>query len=133
MGLQPLVRNMPLRITQTDHKRKDKRLFKTSRCTLFGWELHAVDQQRFEHNSTLQFVLQHMPVCLYVRIFRATWVENEKLGAGLAQIKPTYIVWALDKKWTTNRKTWFHHCFRLQWHRAFISRIKYRGCNCGLQ
>ena len=40
MGMQPLVRDMPLRITQTDHKRKDKRMFKNSRCRLFGWELH---------------------------------------------------------------------------------------------
>ena len=100
MGLQPLVREMPLRITQTDHKRKDKRMYKNSRCVLFGWELHPVDQQRFENNTTLQLVLQHMPVCLYVRFPGATWVENEKLGAGIAKIKPTYIVWALDKGWT---------------------------------
>ena len=91
MGLQPLVRNMPLRITQTDYKRKDKRLFKNSRCRLFGWELHPVDQQRFDNNTTLEFVLQHMPVCLYVQFPGATWVEHEELGAGIAEIKPQYV------------------------------------------
>ena len=39
MGLQPLVHDMPLRITQTDQKRKDKRLFKNSRCRLYGLSL----------------------------------------------------------------------------------------------
>ncbi len=41
-----------------------------------------------------------MPVCLYLRFPGATWVENEKIVAGIAKIKPTYIVWALDKGWT---------------------------------
>ena len=89
MGLRPVVRDMPFRITQTDHKRKDKRLFKNSRCRLFGWELHPVDQQRFEDNTALEFVLQHMPRCLYVSFPGAPWVENEKLGAGIARINPT--------------------------------------------
>ena len=100
MGLQPLVHGMPLRITQTDHNRKDKRMFKNSRCTLFGWELHPVDQQRFENHTTQEFMLQHMPVCLYLKFHGATWVENASLGAGIAQLKPTYVVWALDKGWT---------------------------------
>ena len=30
----------------------------------------------------------------------ATWVEDDKLGAGIAKLKPTYVVWALDKGWT---------------------------------
>ena len=41
-----------------------------------------------------------MPVCLYVKFADAKWVENEKLGPGIAKIKPTYVVWALDKGWT---------------------------------
>ena len=100
MGLQPLVYDMPLRITQTDQKRKDKRLFKNSRCRLHGWTLHPVDQERFENNSTQQFVLQHMPLCLYLRFPDAEWIENKELGPGIAKIKPTYVVWALDKGWT---------------------------------
>ena len=47
MGLQPLVRDMPLRLTETDYRRKDKRLFRNSRCRLFGWKLHPVDQERW--------------------------------------------------------------------------------------
>ena len=41
-----------------------------------------------------------MPICLYLKFPGATWVENESLGAGILEIKPTYVVWALDKGWT---------------------------------
>ena len=97
MGLQPLVRDMPLRLTETDYRRKDKRLFRNSRCRLFGWKLHPVDQERLDNHTTREFVLQHMPICLYLRFPDATWVENEKLGAGIAEIKPQYVTWSLDK------------------------------------
>ena len=36
MGVMPLVRDMPLRITQTCQKHKSV-LFKNRRCRLFGW------------------------------------------------------------------------------------------------
>ena len=100
MGLQPLVRNMPLRITVTDHRRKEKRLFKNSRCHLHGWELHPVDEERFKNNTEFQFVLQHMPLHLYLKFEEATWVEHPELGAGVARIKPTYVIWFLDAKYT---------------------------------
>ena len=41
-----------------------------------------------------------MPLALYVRFPGATWVEDERLGAGIAEIKPIYLVWALDEGWT---------------------------------
>ena len=62
MGLQPLVYDMPLRITQTDHKRKHLGLFKNARWRLHGWELHIADEARYKECQTLEFVLQYMPV-----------------------------------------------------------------------
>ena len=62
--------------------------------------MHPEDQHRLENHTRPELVLQHMPACLYVRFPGATWIENEKLGAGLAQLKPTYVYWALDKKST---------------------------------
>ena len=100
MGMLPLVKDMPLRITQTDHKRKHLRMFKNSRCRLFGWELHPVDQQRLENSTGLELALQYMQICLYIRFPGATWIENDDLGAGVAKLKPAYIRWALDKQWT---------------------------------
>ena len=99
MGLQPLVKELPLRITQTDHKRKDKSLFKNSRWVLHGWKLHPVDEERFKNLSTMQMVLQHLPEHLYIRKEGATWVEDANLGPGVAELNPQRVVWALDKKW----------------------------------
>ena len=62
MGLQPLVHDMPLRITQTDHDRKDKGFFKNNRCRLFGWELKPEDENYYAKCTTQEMVLQHLPV-----------------------------------------------------------------------
>ena len=130
MGLQPLTKDMPLRITQTDHNRTYTRMFKNSRCILHGWELHPVDQQRFEHNTMLELVLQHMPICLYLRFPGATWVGNEKIGrrhcTHNARIRRMGARQRMDSK---NRKAWFYRCFGLQWHCTFVPRLNSRGCN----
>ena len=62
MGLQPLVYDMPLRITQTDHERKDKGFFKNNRCRLFGWKLHDVDEKAYERCTAQEMVCQYLPV-----------------------------------------------------------------------
>ena len=64
MGLQPLVKDMPLRITKTDHARKDKGLFKNSRCKLHGFKLHPVDEARYAECCSDEFVCQYMPESL---------------------------------------------------------------------
>ena len=64
MGLQPLVYDMPLRITRTDHKRKDIGMYKHSRCRLHGWELHPADEARYKECQDREFVLQYLPVVL---------------------------------------------------------------------
>lgn len=100
MGLQPLVHNMPLRITQTDHERKNKGFFKNTRCRFFGWELHHQDERRYAEWDSQEMVLQYLPVCLYVKFPTATWIEDEELGPGIGRLIPKYNVWALDKQWT---------------------------------
>ena len=62
MGLQPLVHDMPLRITQTDHDRKDKGFFKNNRCRLFGWELKPEDENYYARCTAQEMVLQDLPV-----------------------------------------------------------------------
>ena len=37
---------------------------------------------------------------IFVRFPDATWTEDAFLGVGIAKLKPTYVVWALDKGWT---------------------------------
>ncbi len=45
MGYLPLVKNMPMRITQTDHNNHSI-VFQHRRCRLYGWKLHEVDLAR---------------------------------------------------------------------------------------
>lgn len=62
MGLLPLVHDMPLRITKTDHDRKDKGFFKNNRCRLFGWKLHPVDEEAYANWNEPAMALQYLPV-----------------------------------------------------------------------
>ena len=64
MGLQPLVYDMPLRLTQTDHDRKDKGFFKNNRCRLFGWKLHDFDESAYAKCTEQEMVLQYLPVSM---------------------------------------------------------------------
>ena len=64
-------------------------MFKSSRCRLFGWKLHHVDQQRLENHAGPELALHYLPVCLYLYFPEATWIENRHLGAGVAKLKPT--------------------------------------------
>jgi len=99
MGLQPLAKDMPLRITQTLMQNKIKRFFKNSRVYLHGWHLHSVDEERLQTCTDHELILQHMPEKLFVRVPEATWIEDAALGPGVAAINPVVVTWALDKQW----------------------------------
>ena len=66
MGLLPLVRDMPVRFTETTDK--DKQIFKNSRGKLVGWHLEQVDEERLRGQSGVQEGLSIMPKHLLVRI-----------------------------------------------------------------
>ena len=88
-----------MRLTKTVQKHLDKRLFKNSRCKLYGWQLHPVDQERLRNHTEQEMVLQHMPEKLFVEMPEATWTEYEQLGPGVIAIEPDVVTWALDKHW----------------------------------
>ena len=87
MGCLPLVKDMPLRITQTDQKDKTI-IFKNRRCRLHGWKLHEKDLARLDQCSTAEMVLEHQPEELYLKIPNATWVWSAELGPGVIGMKP---------------------------------------------
>ena len=70
--------------------------------------------------------------CLLVREISWSDVGRERKPGRLNRQNKAHIrrVGPGQRMDTTNRKTWLHHCFLLQWHRAFVSRSKSRGCNC---
>ena len=96
MGLQPFVKDMPMRITQTDSKNK-KIIFKNRRCRLHGWKLHEVDLARLEACSSPEMELKYLPEEIFLRIPKATWVVSADLGPGVISLKPVIATWHIDK------------------------------------
>ena len=98
MGLLPLVKDMPIRLTKTVQRHLDKRLFKNSRSKLHGWQLHPVDHERLRSNTSQEMVLQYVPKKLYVEMPKATWTVHDRLSAGIIAIEPDIATWALVKE-----------------------------------
>ena len=94
MGLLPLVRDMPVRFTETTDK--DKLMFKNSRGKLVGWHLEQVDEERLRGQSGFEEVLSIMPKHLLVQIPRAEWTIHASMGQGVYPLKPVYRVWTRD-------------------------------------
>jgi hypothetical protein len=97
MGLQPLAEGMPLRITSTIHDQRDKNLFKNTRVRLVACKLHPADELRLQACHESELILQHMPEKVFVRVPGAKWIKYPKLGAGVVDLKPKLVTWALDK------------------------------------
>ena len=99
MGLMPLIKGMPLRITTTQYQLKEYGLFKNARCTLEGWQLNDVDEQRLQNYTGSEMKLQYLPQRLFLRRADAKWISDPQLPAGVIAITPTTAIWALDKKY----------------------------------
>ena len=113
VGLLPLVKGMPLRITQTILKQKDKGLFKSTRGELFGWTLRPVDEACLA-SSVAELVLQYVPQRLFV-FPGAQWAVHADLGEGIIGIDPLTQIWSPEKKRASaSSPTWFSCGVRLQ-------------------
>ena len=98
MGCLPLVKDLPLRLTETKHSEKEKSLIKNRRCKLYGWTLHEEDKKRLETWEGREMVLNHQPEELYIHFPTATWTWAETLDQGIISITPSVVDWYLDQK-----------------------------------
>ena len=96
MGLLPLLPNMPVRITQTLPELKPFGLFKNTRGQLYNWTLHPEDVAAIQTCSDSDWVLRHLPTCIFVAIPGATWQHRPGLPAGVACIRPGVQHWQLE-------------------------------------
>ncbi|CAK9031745.1 unnamed protein product [Durusdinium trenchii] len=96
VGLLPLLRGMPVRITQTLPDLKQFGLFKNTRGTLWNWTLHPTDRQGIAQSPAPDIVLQDLPVALYVQIADATWTQHRDLPPGVAILRPVVQQWQLE-------------------------------------
>jgi len=92
MGLLPLVRGMPMRLTDTVNR--DRGLFKHRRCVLSGWTLHPDEASVVEGGERN---LQHHPHCLYLEFQGASWQVGD-LEPGVYPLEPDRRDWVLCEK-----------------------------------
>ena len=122
MGLLPLIRGLPVRLTQTTNR--GLKLFKHRRCTIAGWTLHPEEaaasllsricdlfaftckhlHARAAYVGHLEASAQHgaerrlsfHPKCVYLKFENATWTIDD-LEPGVYPLVPGNKVWVVHK------------------------------------
>ena len=94
MGLLPLVKGIPMRITAT----VDESLgaFKNARAELIGWELDPAETVRLEGCEAPEVELLKRPRALHLKLKTATKKLLEENADGIYVLKPKVVVWARD-------------------------------------
>jgi len=92
MGLFPMIRGLPARLTQTVNK--GLKLFKHRRCTIQGWTLHPNEDSK-EANGERS--LRYQPKYIYIKFENATW-QIEDLEPGVYPLQPRSVIWAVNKQ-----------------------------------
>ena len=92
MGLLPLVRGLPVRLTSSVNR--SLKLFKQRRGTVIGWTLHPDEASIAEGGERC---LSHQPLCIYLRFDDAAWQVGD-LEPGVFPLFPKSSVWFVDKQ-----------------------------------
>ena len=94
-GLNILYEGMQARVTEKTGEKNNKIvILKHSSCTIVGWELHAADAQRKEGGERFR---SYVPLCIFCKFEGATWVVDERLGAGVWPLYPVERTWTLNE------------------------------------
>ena len=75
-----MYQGMQARVTEKLVKHKKIVILKHSPCTIIGWELHPADRLRKDGSERF---LDYLPLCIFLQFKDATWVVDERLGAGV--------------------------------------------------
>jgi len=91
MGIFPLVRGLPLRLSDTVNR--GLKLYRHRRCTLEAWTLHPDETSEADAGER---ILQHHPLCLYLKFEGATW-QVADLAPGVYPLQPTCKDWYVNE------------------------------------
>ena len=91
MGVLPLVRGLPMRLSDTVNR--GLKLYRNRECTLDGWTLHPDEASEADAGER---VLQHQPLCLYLKFDGATW-RVEDLEPGVYPLQPSHKDWFVNE------------------------------------
>ena len=91
-SLQPLVKNLPVRLTDTIDR--DLQLYKGRRGKIYGWTLHPETIHTKVENG--EVLLDRLPLVIYVHFTEATWIIG-KLPPGVYPLKTKSRRWKVNK------------------------------------
>ena len=91
MGVLPLVRGLPMRLSDTVNR--GLKLYRNRECTLDGWTLHPDEASEVDGGER---VLQHQPLCLYLKFEGATWRVGD-LEPGVYPLQPSRKDWFINE------------------------------------
>ncbi|CAE8714602.1 unnamed protein product [Polarella glacialis] len=106
-GMLPLVKGMPVALTEHLISQKDKTLLRGCLGFVQSWVLRPEEKSTFETGSR---ILTRMPQTVFVKFPHATWQIQGLAEPGLYPVRPRSSSWFLDK----NRKNPVLQIRRLQ-------------------
>ena len=94
-GMPPLVRGMPMTLTDHLDRSPDRNLLRGRVGTVHSWILHEDDHADFYEQSTS---LKKLPEVVFLKFKNAKWKLEGMTEAGVYPIKPVESTWALDRR-----------------------------------
>ena len=94
-GMLPLAAGMPMILMEHFDKSEEIRMLKGTKVRFHSTDLHPDDER--ESRGKSEYVLKHLPSCVFVVKEDASWCLGTSKTPGLYPIKPTAGTWFLDK------------------------------------
>ena len=95
MSMLPLVAGMPLVLVEHVDRSPSIRMLKGTKVNSHSVELHPIDAQACRGQA--EYVLQHIPICVYVQKPGVDWTIGKCKVRGLYPLKLKRAKWFLDK------------------------------------
>ena len=94
LGMVPLVVSQKLLLTDHIDRDEEYQMLKGTEVELHSLQLHPEDERASRGMSV--YVLQHLPVCVYVKKAGALWTIGDCKEPGVYPLKPKVSAWFLD-------------------------------------
>ena len=92
MGLLPLIKGLPVRLT--DHIDRNLGLYKQTKCTIHGWTLNINEASAKDDRER---VLDFQPDMIYLKFENAKWRVHDDLEQGVYPMKVTGKIWNISE------------------------------------
>ena len=93
-GLVPLVKKMPMFLTEHIERSAERNLLKGQRCVLEDWVLDREERQ--QESEGQEVMLKRQPICVVISFPGATWKLDCMPQPGWYPVKPVKKMWYVD-------------------------------------